>query len=131
MAETIDLATIARRHGAYHVEGYAFVGEGLRHASKRLGRDQATGEERHLDAHELVEGVLDLAATRYGLLARQVLGSWCVRRSEDIGAITFHLIEDGIFGKRPEDDEADFADGPRFEETLRQLVEERLDRALS
>lgn len=130
MSETPNLAAIADRHGSYQVEAYAFVGEGLRHASKRLGRDQASGEDRHLDAPELVEGVLELAASRYGLLARQVLAAWNIRRSEDIGAITFHLIEDGIFGKRPEDSEQDFADGPLFDEALPRLVRARLERVL-
>ena len=46
-------------------------------------------------------------------MARQVLASWGVHRSEDVGAITFHLIEDGIFGKRDEDESRAGARGSR------------------
>jgi uncharacterized repeat protein (TIGR04138 family) len=131
VADLTDLVALARRHGTYDVEAYAFVGEGLRHASKHLGRDAAEGSDRHLDAPELVDGVLDLATARFGLLARQVLRSWGLRRSEDVGAITFHLIDDGIFGKRAEDSLDDFSDGVDFDTALLEKARTRVSRALS
>jgi len=131
MSDLNDLLAIAQRHGAYDVEAYAFVGEGLRHAARHLGREEAEGADRHLDAMELVDGVLDLAAARFGLLARQVLRTWGLRRSEDVGAITFHLIEDGIFGKRDEDSLDDFRHGCDFDRELVAKTRRRLRRALS
>lgn len=126
MGSLPDLSAIARKHGRFPVEAYAFVGEGLRHAAKRLGREDASGAGRHLTAKELVEGVLDLAASQFGMLARLVLRSWNLRRSEDIGAVTFHLIECGIFGKQPSDRLEDFEDGPGFATTLHELVASRV-----
>lgn len=126
MSHQPDLAELARSHGQYPPEAYAVVGEGLRSAARRLGRDQAKGEERHLSARELVEGVLDLVADRFGLMALQVLKMLHLRRSEDVGAITFHLIACGIFGKQPNDRPEDFMDGESFAEAIEQRVRQRL-----
>jgi len=126
MSSTPDLLALARKHGRYEVEAYAFVGEGLRHAARLLGRGHEQGEDRHLTAHELVEGTLDLAAQRYGLLARLILRQWGLRRSEDIGEVTFHLIDCGIFGRRPSDRIEDFHGGPDFAEGIEQRVRQRL-----
>lgn len=127
MAQEIDLVAIAAEAGGrYAPEAYAFVGEGLRHAAQRLGREGKTGDDRHLRADELVQGVLELAAQRYGLLGRLLLRSWGLHRSEDIGAITFQLIEHGVFGKQPSDSQSDFADGPAFGHEIERLVRVRL-----
>ena len=121
-----DLVALAKLHGRFDPEAYAFVSEGLRHAAKQRGDELTEGSGRHLSAEELVSGVLDLAAQRYGLLAVQVLRQWGLRRSEDIGEITFHLIECGIFGKQPSDSQADFDNGPAFGRVIRERVTERL-----
>jgi len=125
MSSTPDLVALAKQHGTYQVEAYAFVGEGLRHASKEHARRVSVSTE-HLAAEELIAGVLDLAASRYGLLARMVLRSWGLRRSEDIGQITFHLIDCGIFGKQPSDRLEDFDNGPDFAEVIEDRVAARL-----
>ncbi len=126
----MNLAEIARTHGQYTVEAYAFVGEGLGYAARHRDTEAGTADEdeasRHLDASELVEGVLRLASEQFGLLGTQVLRSWGVRRSEDIGHITFHLIEQGIFGKQSNDSQSDFDDGPAFAEHIQLCVQARL-----
>ena len=126
MSAQYELAEIARKHGKYSVDAYVFVGEGLHHAARRLGRHEEEGAGRHISAHELVEGILDLAAQRYGILGSVVLGSWDIKRSEDIGQITFHLIEAGLFGKQPGDQLSDFDNGPVFRDQLHRLTKERI-----
>ena len=118
MSGPVDIEELARQDGRFAVEAFAFVGEGLRHAAKRSGKDQATGSERHLTAGELVEGVLDLAAERFGLLADLVLRSWGLTGSGDIGSITFTLISHGVFSKQPSDRLEDFLAGPDFASDL-------------
>lgn len=130
MSEPIDLVQIASSDERYAVEAYAFVGEGLRYASQRLGRDGSTGPDRHLDASELVSGVVALAAERWGLLGLQVLRGWGLRSSEDIGAITFQLIDHGVFGKQPSDRLEDFDGGPAFVSVLESAVRERLAQSM-
>lgn len=126
MAKQPDLDEIASDFGCYPVEAYILVGEGLRHASRRLGRERTKGADRHLTAAELIDGILDLAVERYGLLAPQVMGNWGVQQSEDMGAITFHLIERGVLGKQPGDSQEEFANGPAFDEAVRKRVRQQL-----
>lgn len=126
MTQIPDLHELASRTGKYDVEAFCFVSQGLRHAAKLFGKERSSGEERHLTALQLVDGTLDLAADRYGLLAELVLRRWGVRASEDIGAITFALIENHVFTKQPSDRLEDFYAGPEFADALRQRVVERL-----
>jgi len=66
------------------------------------------GAARHLTAIELVTGAVDLAAERWSVLGDLVLASWGIREAADIGAITFTLIEHGVFSKEPTDRLEDF-----------------------
>lgn len=126
MARSPDIGKVARSDGRYHVEGYHFVGQSLTHAVKLFKREDATGPERHLSASELVAGAVDLAASRYGLLGELVLSSWGIRRPEDIGEITFALIEHGVFTKQPDDRLEDFAGQAALTESIRGSVRRRL-----
>lgn len=122
MSRITDLEAIAREFGQYRVEAYAFVGEGLH----QTVRAQRQGSGHHLSAAELVEGVLDLAAQRYGLIGAEVLAGWGLRRSEDLGVVTYHLIEKGLFGKAPTDSIEDFAAGPVFTAAIEERVRQRI-----
>jgi uncharacterized repeat protein (TIGR04138 family) len=126
MAQIPDLHELANRTGKYDVEAFCFVSQGLRHAAKLFGKDRSSGEERHLTALQLVDGTLDLAVERYGLLAELVLRHWGVRASEDIGAITFALIDSRVFTKQPSDRLEDFYGGPEFASALHERVVGRM-----
>ena len=126
MSEDPDLEELAKKAGGYTPEAFAFIGESLRHAVRLHGKEAAEGEQRHLTAPELVEGVLDLATNRFGLLAELVLREWGVRTSEDVGRITFALIELGVFSKQPTDNLEDFAGGPSFGRALIMRSRQRL-----
>ncbi len=120
-----DIAALAKS-GGYAPEAFAFVGESLRHAARLFGKENAEQEHRHLTARELVDGMLDLATQRYGLLAELVLREWGLKRAEDVGRITFALIEVGVFSKQPSDRLEDFSSGPDFGEVLTQRSRQRL-----
>jgi uncharacterized repeat protein (TIGR04138 family) len=119
-------AAQASLDAGYTPEAFAFVGESLRHAVVLFGKDKLEGEQKHLTARELVEGLLDLAISRFGLLAELVLREWGIQRSEDVGHITFALISLGIFSKQPNDTLEDFQNGPNFARTLTELSRQRL-----
>jgi uncharacterized repeat protein (TIGR04138 family) len=121
----------ASARDGYAPEAFAFVGESLRHAVLLFGKEKLEGEQRHLTARELIEGVLDLAISRFGLLAELVLREWGIRESEDVGRITFALIELGIFSKQPSDSLEDFRHGPHFARTLTALSHKRLVSSLA
>lgn len=127
MASHPDLEDIARTHGRYDPEAYAFIGQSLRHAAALFGKDKATEVgDRHLSAHQLVSGVLDLAVERYGLMAELVLQRWGIRASADVGRITFALIAHDVFSKQDNDRIEDFEQGPDFHLELADVWRRRL-----
>jgi uncharacterized repeat protein (TIGR04138 family) len=126
MPRTPDLGDVAVEDGRYHVEGFHFVGQALSHAVKLYRPEIAAGPARHLTARELIAGAIDLAADRYGLLGDLVLSSWGIRRNEDIGEITFALIQHGVFSKQPDDRIEDFAGHEPLADALRAAVRRRL-----
>ena len=126
MSEFPDLDALAEASGGYTPEAFAFVGESLRHAARLFGKDSGERENRHLMANELVEGVLDLATNRFGLMAELVLREWGVKCAEDVGRITFALIDVGVFSKQPSDRLEDFIRGPDFGDALTQRSRQRL-----
>ena len=126
MSGVPDIHALAKAAGGYAPEAFAFVGESLRHAARLFGKDSGEKENRHLKASELVEGMLDLATCRFGLMAELVLRQWGLKSAEDVGRITFALIDAGVFSKQPSDCVEDFASGPDFGGTLTHLSRQRL-----
>ena len=106
------LAEILVRHPRYPREAYAFVNEALAYAAKTL---QRTG---HLTGQELCEGVRLMALDHFGFLARTVLESWNIRRTDDIGRIVYLMIEAELLRKTENDSIEDFRDVYDFEETF-------------
>ena len=121
-----DIEALAKAAGGYAPEAIAFVGESLRHAARLFGKENGEKENRHLTAPELVEGMLDLATTRFGLMAELVLREWGLKSAEDVGRITFALIEFGVFSKQPTDRIEDFSGGPDFGGVLTKRSRQRL-----
>ena len=115
-----DVKAIARADGRFAPEALIFLAEGFRRAGELAGPPK-----RHLSAAELTRGVIDLAAERWGLMADLVLASWGVRRSADLGALTFLLIDHGIFSRQDDDHPEDFARLPDLPPLVRNRVAER------
>ena len=118
----VDIERLAAEDGRYQGEALRFLGEALRHSASRHGRDGHSGPRGHLSARQLVDGAVDLAASRWSGLGGLVLRSWGLQRSEDLGAVTFLLIDAGVFSKEQDDRPEDFATG----EELDELVLERM-----
>ena len=72
----------------------------------------------HVTGQELCEGVRQMAVDRFGYLARTVLESWNVRRTDDIGAIVYAMIEVELLRRNESDSLADFRDVFDFEEAF-------------
>lgn len=97
---------ICERDPRFRREAYEFVMRGLEHTTQRV-----VGQRRHVSGQELLRGLIDLARHEFGDLAWAVLREWGVTRSEDFGTIVFHLVEEGLLGRQPEDSLEDFAGG--------------------
>lgn len=97
-----------------------FVQEGLRHTVEQLhGGDAADDDSsRHVSGQQLCMGLRDYAIKQFGLLARTVLNSWNIRRTEDFGRLVFILVESGIMRKSEEDSLDDFSGVYDFDETF-------------
>ncbi len=98
--------------GRYSAEAAQFITEALTRAAVLYEKHTEQTGNRHLTAQQLLDGVVDLAAERWGTLADQVLRDLGIHTSDDIGGITFQLIADGVFAKQPEDRIEDFRGGP-------------------
>ncbi|MBK9384498.1 MAG: hypothetical protein IPN34_06720 [Planctomycetes bacterium] len=92
--------------------------EGLGWTVDQLGRRDKSEPHRHVSGHELLEGLKDYALEYFGPLARTVLKLWGVRRSEDFGAIVFHLVEAQLLSRQESDSLDDFARGFDFRDAL-------------
>jgi uncharacterized repeat protein (TIGR04138 family) len=121
-----QIRRIARKHGRYDPQAYGFVLEGLGWTVDQLGRRDKTEPHRHVSGQELLEGLKDYALEVFGPLARTVLKLWGVRRSEDFGAIVFHLVEAQLLSRQESDSLDDFARGFDFRDALESAYRVRL-----
>jgi uncharacterized repeat protein (TIGR04138 family) len=117
---------IARKHGRYDPQAYAFVLEGLGWTVDRLGRREKAESHRHVSGRELLDGLKDYALEVFGPLARTVLKLWGVLRSEDFGAIVFHLVDAQMLSRQESDSPDDFARGYDFRNALENSYRVRL-----
>lgn len=124
----LDWRPILAQAGAYPIEAFLFVQEGLRHTVElaalqgesgiRTGA-LGSGESRHITGQQLCLGLRDFAILRYGMLAPAVLRHWNIMRTEDFGRIVYAMIDAGLMSKTPDDTIEDFAAVYDFAEAFR------------
>ena len=103
------------RYQQYSPEAYEFARAGLEHASEHYCKeDKAT----HLTAEQLYAGACSYALNEYGPLAAKVLSFWGLHTNKDFGAVVYHLIEVGVFGKQKGDRQEEFDTLPPLEAVL-------------
>jgi uncharacterized repeat protein (TIGR04138 family) len=110
--EERKIREVARKDGRYNWQAYVFVIESLGFAARRRGRPG------HVTGRELLEALRDLAIERFGLMAKTVLNSWGVRRTEDIGEIVFRMVDEGLMSKQDSDRREDFSGVFDFDEAF-------------
>jgi uncharacterized repeat protein (TIGR04138 family) len=96
---------IVRRHGRYRGEAYAFLLEALDFTIQRRGKGRTP-----VTGPDVMEGFRDYAVQQFGFLARAVLTEWGITRTDDVGEIVFHLIEEDLLQKTADDRPEDFHD---------------------
>lgn len=96
------LAKIRASESHYDELAYLFVLETVEFLQTRLP------VRRHVNGAELAHACREYALEQYGLMARQVLEHWGVRKTEDLGRIVFALVEVGLLVTQPNDREDDF-----------------------
>jgi uncharacterized repeat protein (TIGR04138 family) len=118
--ESITLADAVRNVRAadprFAPQAYDFLCKALDYTVKGLKRENA--EDRHVTGPELLQGFRDLALRDFGPMAWLVMQEWGIRRSEDVGAMVYQLINVSFFGKNETDSIDDFSDGVSLQDAL-------------
>lgn len=122
---------VAVKDGRYSPGAFFFVNDAVAAAVKWLKsgemkpRDIAAsrgedGVNFHISGYELLAALRRLARERWGCMARVVLESWGVRRTEDVGEIVFLMVNDEKleWKRRESDTKAEFADGYDFRDAF-------------
>tara|TARA_X000000368_G_C22872486_1_gene641532 strand:+ start:298 stop:720 length:423 start_codon:yes stop_codon:yes gene_type:complete len=117
-----DWSAIARGTH-YSPAAFSFVQEGLGYTAGLFADidfdESGLGElGRHVSGRQLCMGLRDYAIEQFGLLAPVVLRNWGVFRTEDFGAIVFHMVELELLRTSPQDSEDDFRSVFQFDEVF-------------
>ena len=97
------LETIAIEDGRYSSEIIRFVYEGLAYTVKTLA-----DEPGHVTGQLLCEGLRQLAMKKWGRLAKLVLETGGITKTNDFGQIVWLLIENKWMSAQPSDSIEDF-----------------------
>lgn len=100
------------RNPRFHGKAYLFLLSALHTVLEGLK------EPRHISGTELAHGVRDLALSKYGPMARTVLGHWGIHSTDDLGEMVFAMVDCGVLTKREEDRMEDFQGLFDFEEVF-------------
>jgi uncharacterized repeat protein (TIGR04138 family) len=96
------VARLRERESHFDEQAYLFVLESIEYLQNRLAI------RRHVSGPELARACRDHAIEQYGLMARQVLEFWGIRRTLDLGNIVYALIDVGLLIAQPSDRREDF-----------------------
>jgi uncharacterized repeat protein (TIGR04138 family) len=107
-----SLRRITERDTRYPLEAYLFVLEALFHTRRMFKL------EKHASGRELLEGVKDLALSRYGSMAKIVFEHWGIKETIDFGHIVFNMVDENILSKTTDDRLTDFEDVFNFEDVF-------------
>ncbi len=112
-----QLKEILERESAFDRDAYYFVRDAVSFAHKRKAR---TGSRTsvHVNCVELMDGFRCYALQQFGPLAFQVLNSWGIQTTMDVGNIVFLMIGAGIFRASDEDNLEAFRDVFDLQEVL-------------
>ena len=119
---------VRRQDRRFSRNAYYFVLDALDYTMTHFGRDQLTGEDRHVGGRELLVGIKEYAAEQFGPMAAMVFERWGVRDASDFGEIVFNLIDVELLSRRPCDSRLDFVDGIDFRELFDQMHRDALER---
>ncbi|HLQ36464.1 MAG TPA: Minf_1886 family protein [Planctomycetota bacterium] len=121
------IQSVRRRDRRFSRQAYYFVLDALDYTMSELGKDELTGEERHVGGRDLLRCLREYAADQFGPMASVVFERWGVTSTEDFGEIVFNLIDAELLSRRPQDSRRDFVDGFDFAATFAAKYRERLE----
>jgi uncharacterized repeat protein (TIGR04138 family) len=121
---------IVAKDSRYEADAYEFLREALDFTQKSLGRNTEKTRARegaaaseighHVSGQQLLAGIREFAAQRYGPMTMMVFESWGVKRTDDFGEIVFNMVGEGLLGKTDNDSREDFKGVYDFDTIFRQ-----------
>lgn len=120
-----------RQDGRYAPAAFEFLYQGLELATQTKYGAENRPKARHVTGQELCHALRLLAIERWGLLAREVLRQWNIKRTRDFGEMVYLMVDLGLMGRQDSDQRADFDDVYNFDAAFEQyaieLVEDSTD----
>lgn len=99
----------------YNIDAYFFLRDALDFTTHNLNKQSKNTNERHVSGQELLEGIRKYTIQEFGPMAKTVLHSWGINKTEDFGEIVFNLVNSGKLGSTNDDHIEDFANGYDFQ----------------
>lgn len=99
------VALLLEQDPRFTAEAYYFISEAVAFTVSRLSA------RRHVSAAELLDGIREFAAVKFGAVSSQVLASWGMIKEDDAGAVVYLLIGAGLLRASESDSPEDFATG--------------------
>ena len=106
------LDRLQERNPRYHEQAFLFTLSALQSVVSTLP------EPRHISGSELAHEVRRQAMTRFGLMARTVLGHWGIHATADVGEVVFAMVDCGVLVTDEGDTREDFEGVFDFEEVF-------------
>jgi len=110
------LERIRAKDSRYDRDAYEFVRDALDHTRQMIGKERPG---QHVTGQELLNGIRDLALSKFGPMAITVFEEWGIRNCPDFGEIVFNMIEAELLAKEKKDTRADFEGGYEFYDAFR------------
>lgn len=107
------MSLILKEDPRYPLEAYVFLRLSLDFTIRTMNKP-AKGPARHITGQELLDGIRLYALQEFGPIARTVLETWHITRTEDFGNLVFNLVNHGVLGKTDQDKLEDFSGGYAF-----------------
>lgn len=113
--------------GPYKPAAFTFVQDGLRFTCDTLldrdDNDDLPHSQHHVSGQQLCIGLRRYAIEQFGHLARTVLATWGIHRTDDFGRIVYALLDAGVLRKSASDSIDDFTGVYDFAEAFGDVLE--------
>ena len=114
-----SIEEIAKIDGRFSLRAFEFVHEALGRTVKKSYGDEVENEgPHHITGKELCFGLAELAAEKWGYMARVVLNQFGIKSTYDFGSIVYLMVEHKWMYARPEDSIDEFKNVYDFEEVF-------------
>ena len=114
-----SIKEIAKLDGRYSLRAFEFVQEGLGRTIKKHYGDEIENESpHHVTGKQLCFSLAELAAEKWGRMAKVVLNQLGIKSTNDFGNIVYIMVENKWMHARLEDTIEEFESVYDFEEVF-------------